>query len=76
MAFSTQVLAVKCAWVLVTTSYRAKHLMSPLPENPTPLMLIRCWEPLGARVCPGPRRRGGLGWQVVKSYRPMPIEAG
>jgi hypothetical protein len=42
MTFSTRVPVVRCVWVPVVMSCRVRHLMSLLPENPAPLMLIRC----------------------------------
>jgi hypothetical protein len=42
MTFSTRVSVVRCAWVPVAMSCCVRHLMSPLPENPALLMLIRC----------------------------------
>jgi hypothetical protein len=51
MAFNTQVLVVRCVWVYVAMSSHARHLLSPLPENSTPLVLIRCQNP--PDVAPG-----------------------
>jgi hypothetical protein len=40
MTFDTQVPAGRCTWVHVAVFCLARHLMLPLPENPTPLVLI------------------------------------
>jgi hypothetical protein len=54
---STQVPAVKCAWVPVTASYRAMHLMSFFPRTHfqwlfSVLKSPRSWQP-GTRVTRG-----------------------
>jgi hypothetical protein len=42
MTSNTQVPAVRCTWVPMPVSCHARHLMSPLPKNLAPLVLIRC----------------------------------
>jgi hypothetical protein len=44
---STQVPAVRCVWVLVSTSYRAKHLIPLLPEESTAAAILGVEKPLG-----------------------------
>jgi hypothetical protein len=45
--FSTQVPIVRCAWVLVTMSYCARHLMLLFPEDLTPAALPGTERSLG-----------------------------
>jgi hypothetical protein len=44
---STQVSTVRSLWVPMTTSYRAMHLISLLPEDPTPAALLSIEMPPG-----------------------------
>jgi hypothetical protein len=46
----TQVPIVRCAWVHVTMSYRAWHLMSLLPEDLTPAALLGTERALGSSL--------------------------
>jgi hypothetical protein len=51
MAFSTQVSAIRCMWVLVAMYCWVMYLILPLPKNLAPLVHIRCRKPPG--VAPG-----------------------
>jgi hypothetical protein len=44
---NTRVFAIRCAWVPVTASYRAKHLLLLLPEDPAPMTLLGIEKPAG-----------------------------
>jgi hypothetical protein len=42
---TTQVLVVRCAWMPVVISYLSRHLILLFPEDPTPTLLARHWQP-------------------------------
>jgi hypothetical protein len=44
---STQVHAIRCAWVHMTASYCAKHLILLLPEDLAPAALLSIKKPPG-----------------------------
>jgi hypothetical protein len=78
---STQVPIVRCMWVHVTMSYRARHLMPLPPEAPAPIALLCVERPssmtAGARVRTEPGHGGStIDRQVVKSYLSTVIMTG
>jgi hypothetical protein len=81
-AAATQVLVLRCTWVLVTMSYHARHLMPLVPEDLAPAALPGTRRPLGVTVGDlgtyRARSHGGsiIDRQVVKSCLSMAIVMG
>jgi hypothetical protein len=64
---STQVHAIRCAWVHMTASYCAKHLILLLPEDLTPAALLSIEKPSGVTA-------GDPGTYRAESHRGSTVD--